>query len=441
MHAFQLEKAGCLFQHGATGQNYVPRCVLIDLDPNSLDSIRCSPNGQIFRPDNFIFGQAGSGNNFARAKYAAGVEIRDIILERVRYEAEMCDSLVGFQMLSGIGGGTGSGLGSLITEHVKDEFPKQLVFNYTIVPGEHIGSEAVVQPINATLAVPSLVNFSDMTICADNHHLYQICDKTLRLEAPIYDDINSLLAKVISGISCPYRFPSTSYIGWKSMSCVMVPTPKLHFFIPGFVPLNSRGVQCYRTFSVHDITYQMLNLQHVMQGPGIDRADYIGGKCITALALYRGMSVREEEVIQHLANFEAWNADEFVDWMPFHFVKGICEVPPVGTKISSTLLMNHTGAQRALWGGVLRNFRAMYNKKAFFHWFYTEGLGDDDIKVAEECLYQLLEDYKCCETQPPEGWKGFDENEMFNTCLREEQEDYFNEYVKKKVATYVTEIC
>ncbi|KAM9324275.1 uncharacterized protein PAF06_000294 [Gastrophryne carolinensis] len=40
---------------------YVPRAVLVDLEPGTMDPVRSGPFGQIFRPDNFVFGKL-SGN-------------------------------------------------------------------------------------------------------------------------------------------------------------------------------------------------------------------------------------------------------------------------------------------------------------------------------------------------------------------------------------------
>ena len=34
-----------------------------------MDSVRSGPYGQIFRPDNFVFGQTGAGNNWAKGHY------------------------------------------------------------------------------------------------------------------------------------------------------------------------------------------------------------------------------------------------------------------------------------------------------------------------------------------------------------------------------------
>lgn len=40
-----------------SGGKYVPRAVLVDLEPGTMDSVRSGPFGQIFRPDNFVFGE------------------------------------------------------------------------------------------------------------------------------------------------------------------------------------------------------------------------------------------------------------------------------------------------------------------------------------------------------------------------------------------------
>lgn len=41
----------------STGNKYVPRAILVDLEPGTMDSVRSGPFGQIFRPDNFVFGE------------------------------------------------------------------------------------------------------------------------------------------------------------------------------------------------------------------------------------------------------------------------------------------------------------------------------------------------------------------------------------------------
>ena len=57
-----------------------------------MDSVRSGPYGQIFRPDNFVFGQTGAGNNWAKGHYTEGAELIDSVLDVVRKEAESCDA-------------------------------------------------------------------------------------------------------------------------------------------------------------------------------------------------------------------------------------------------------------------------------------------------------------------------------------------------------------
>ena len=129
------------------GGKYVPRAVLIDLEPGTMDSVRSGPFGQIFRPDNFIFGQSGAGNNWAKGHYTEGAELVDSVLDVVRKEAESCDCLQGFQMTHSLGGGTGSGMGTLLISKIREEYPDRIMMTFSVVPspkvGSHTGSDRV----------------------------------------------------------------------------------------------------------------------------------------------------------------------------------------------------------------------------------------------------------------------------------------------------------
>jgi hypothetical protein len=43
------------------GGRYVPRAILVDLEPGTMDAVRSGPFGKLFRPDNYVFGQSGAG--------------------------------------------------------------------------------------------------------------------------------------------------------------------------------------------------------------------------------------------------------------------------------------------------------------------------------------------------------------------------------------------
>ena len=121
-----------------SGGKYVPRAVLLDLEPGTMDSVRSGPFGQIFRPDNFVFGQSGAGNNWAKGHYTEGAELVDSVLDVVRKEAESCDCLQGFQLTHSLGGGTGSGLGTLLISKIREEYPDRIMSTFSVVPSPKV---------------------------------------------------------------------------------------------------------------------------------------------------------------------------------------------------------------------------------------------------------------------------------------------------------------
>lgn len=132
-----------------------------------MDAIHAGPLGQLFRPDNFVFGQSGAGNNWAKGHYTEGAELVDQVLDAVRRETEGSDCLQGFQITHSLGGGTGAGMGTLLISKIREEFPDRMMATFSVVPSPKV-SDTVVEPYNATLSVHQLVENSDETFCIDN---------------------------------------------------------------------------------------------------------------------------------------------------------------------------------------------------------------------------------------------------------------------------------
>lgn len=83
---------------------------MVDLEPGTLNSIKTGEYGQLFNPDNFVCGNTGAGNSFARGKIAAGQDLIETIMNKVKRQAETCDLIQGFQICHSVGGGSGSGI-------------------------------------------------------------------------------------------------------------------------------------------------------------------------------------------------------------------------------------------------------------------------------------------------------------------------------------------
>ena len=106
-----------------------------------MDSVRSGPFGQLFRPDNFVFGQSGAGNNWAKGHYTEGAELVESVMDVVRKESENCDCLQGFQLAHSLGGGTGSGMGTLLISKIREEYPDRIMNTFSVVPSPKVKFE------------------------------------------------------------------------------------------------------------------------------------------------------------------------------------------------------------------------------------------------------------------------------------------------------------
>merc|ERR1711903_412641 len=148
----------------------------------------------------------GAGNNWAKGHYTEGAELIDSVLDVVRKEAEGCDCLQGFQITHSLGGGTGSGMGTLLISKIREEYPDRMMATFSVFPSPKV-SDTVVEPYNAVLSFHQLVENADEVMVVDNEALYDICFRTLKLTTPTYGDLNHLVSAAMSGVTCCLRFP------------------------------------------------------------------------------------------------------------------------------------------------------------------------------------------------------------------------------------------
>nr|KAF6402811.1 tubulin beta 4A class IVa [Rousettus aegyptiacus] len=328
----QLERIN-VYYNEATGGNYVPRAVLVDLEPGTMDAV----------------------------------------LDVVRKEAESCDCLQGFQLTHSLGGGTGSGMGTLLISKIREEFPDRIMNTFSVVPSPKV-SDTVVEPYNATLSVHQLVENTDETYCIDNEALYDICFRTLKLTTPTYGDLNHLVSATMSGVTTCLRFPGQLNADLRKLAVNMVPFPRLHFFMPGFAPLTSRGSQQYRALTVPELTQQMFDAKNMMA------------------AVFRGrMSMKE--VDEQMLSVQSKNSSYFVEWIPNNVKTAVCDIPPRGLKMAATFIGNSTAIQE-LFKRISEQFTAMFRRKAFLHWYTGEGMDEMEFTEAESNMNDLVSEYQ-----------------------------------------------
>jgi len=62
----------------------------------------------------------------------------------IRKQTEKCDSLQGYQLFHSLGGGTGSGLGTLLLNKLREEEPDRMLATFSIMPSPKV-SETIVE--------------------------------------------------------------------------------------------------------------------------------------------------------------------------------------------------------------------------------------------------------------------------------------------------------
>lgn len=396
----ELHRIGVYYNESSSG-NYVPRAAMLDLEPGVLTAIKNSKRGQLFHPDNFVYGQSGAGNNWAKGHYTEGADLVESCLDIVRREAETCEVLQGFQVTHSLGGGTGSGLGTLLVSKIREEYPDRMMCTYSVLPSPKV-SDTVVEPYNCTLSIHQLIENADCVFAIDNEALYNICFNSLKIEQPSYDELNRLISSVMSGITCSLRFPGQLNADLRKLAVNLVPFPRLHFFAVGHAPLAAPNSAGYRALSVPELAGQMFDRNNMMA-----EIDPREGRYLTAAVYFRG-KVSTKEVEDEMALMQTKNSAYFVEWIPHNIKTSVCDVPATGEKISSAFIGNTTAIESTFkrFGD---QFRSMFKRKAFLHWYKGEGMDELEFSEAESNLADLVSEYQQYGEATADGVEGYEE--------------------------------
>eukprot|EP00917_Polyrhabdina_sp_WS-2016_P032506 GHVP01069320.1.p1 GENE.GHVP01069320.1~~GHVP01069320.1.p1 ORF type:complete len:441 (-),score=86.42 GHVP01069320.1:119-1441(-) len=382
---YQKERLDVYYCQGSEGR-YVPRAILFDLEPGTIDSARASPYGDLFKPENMIFGSSGAGNNWAKGHYTEGAELIESVLDVVRKEAENTECLQGFQMTHSLGGGTGSGTGTLLLSKIKEEYPDRVFQTFSIFPSPKV-SDTVVEPYNVVLSCHHLVENPEAVQVIDNEALYDICFRTLKMTTPTYGDLNHLVSAAMSGVTCSFRFPGQLNSDIRKMCTNLVPFPRLHFFMIGFAPLTSKSAQNYRSLSVHNLTSQLFDPKNCMSF-----CDPRHGKTLTAFAQYRGR-MSTHEIDSEILSLQDKYSSSFVEWIPNNIKTSFCDIPPKGLTMSAVAVSNNTAICEG-FERTISQYSAMFRRKAFLHWYTGEGMDEMEFVEAESNLQDLVSEYR-----------------------------------------------
>jgi len=372
---------------------YVPRAVYVDLEPNVIDEVRNGAYRDLFHPEQLISGKEDAANNYARGHYTVGRELLDDILDRIRRMADQCDGLQGFLFTHSLGGGTGSGLGSLLLEQLSVDYGKKSKLEFAVYPAPQV-STSVVEPYNTVLTTHTTLEHADCTFMVDNEAIYDMCKRNLNIARPSFSNLNTLIAQVVSSVTASLRFDGSLNVDLNEFQTNLVPYPRIHFPLVSYAPILSSNKAHHEANSVSEITNACFE-----PGNQMVKCDPTTGKYMATCLLYRG-DVVTRDVQAAVTQVKNKKTVQMVDWCPTGFKIGICYEPPTVTPHSeladvtrAVCMLSNTTAIADAWKRIDEKFDLMYNKRAFVHWYVGEGMEEGEFTEAREDLAALERDY------------------------------------------------
>ena len=364
-----------------------PRAIYVDLEEEIIDEVRTSTYRQLYSPEQLISGKGGASNNYARGYYY-GEKYLGICLESIRKLADNCSSLQGFQIFNSVGGGSGSGFGSLLLQKLSLDYGKKTKVGFHIF-GHPAISTSILEPYNSVLSAHSLLEHMDVSCVLDNAAVYDICKRNLDIWSPSHRNINSVTSQVISSLTASLRFDGALNVDLTEFQTNLVPYPRIHFMLSAYAPILSNERRCYgEQLSTSEITNSVFEGSSMMA-----KCDPRHGKYMSCCLMYRG---DVSSLCGPIATIKTKRSIQFVDWCPTGFKCGINYQPPICVpggdllKVPQAVCMiSNSTAIQEVFTRVEGDFDRMYGKRAFVHWYIKEGLEEEELLEARIDLRAL----------------------------------------------------
>ena len=360
-----------VFFHKVREGKYIPRAVLVDLEPGVIARIEGGDMAQLFDEGSIVRKIPGAANNWARGYNVEGERIIDQIMNVIDAAVEKTKSLQGFLLTHSIGGGSGSGLGSLILERLRQAYPKKKIFTFSVAPSPLI-SDSAVEPYNAILTLQRILDNADAAVLLDNEALFRIAKAKLN-RSPNYMDLNHIIALIMSSVTASLRFPGRLNTDIAEFVTNLVPFPGCHFLTASFAPMRGPGQEGQVRINFPDVARETFSQDNFTAA-----IDWQNGVYLSACALFRG-DVKAKEVEENMAAIR--KTLNFASYVPTGVKLGVAETAPEGFASSGLALVNHTGIA-AVFERLVANFDIMFDNHAYTHWYENAGVSRDMMATA-----------------------------------------------------------
>uniref|UniRef100_A0A8C7XAX9 Tubulin gamma chain n=1 Tax=Oryzias sinensis TaxID=183150 RepID=A0A8C7XAX9_9TELE len=397
-----------VFFYQADDEHYIPRAVLLDLEPRVIHSILNSPYANLYNPENIYLSEhgGGAGNNWASG-YSQGKKIQEDIFDIIDREADGSDSLEGFVLCHSIAGGTGSGLGSYLLEKLNDRYPKKLVQTYSVFPNQDEMSDVVVQPYNSLLTLKRLTQNADCRIDL----LFPpfglmlavfVVNQVVLDNTALNRIINQLVSTIMSASTTTLRYPGYMNNDLIGLIASLIPTPRLHFLMTGYTPLTTdQSVASVRKTTVLDVMRRLLQPKNVMVSTGRERQP---SHCYIAILNIIQGEVDPTQVHKSLQRIRERKLANFIPWGPASIQVALSRKSPYlpsAHRVSGLMMANHTSIS-SLFERTCRQYDKLRKREAFLEQFRKEDIfkdNFDELDNSREVVQQLVDEYSAA-TRP-----------------------------------------
>uniref|UniRef100_A0A3B4FV12 Tubulin delta chain n=1 Tax=Pundamilia nyererei TaxID=303518 RepID=A0A3B4FV12_9CICH len=192
------------FFHQTAQGDLVARALLVDMEPKVINrsmSMAAKSGRWSYGASSHFSQKQGSGNNWANGYCVHGPCHRDAVEELVRREVERCDRLAGLIAMMSVAGGTGSGVGTYVTQCLRDIYPSSFILNHLTWP--YGTGEVIVQNYNSVLTLAHLYQLSDAILVHENDTVHRICSRLLNIKHISFSDVNRVIAHQLGSILQP----------------------------------------------------------------------------------------------------------------------------------------------------------------------------------------------------------------------------------------------
>ncbi|KAL0249544.1 hypothetical protein GEMRC1_004774 [Eukaryota sp. GEM-RC1] len=369
------------------------RAVLVDTEERVLSEThkRAAFCQSSIKTSFVVVAQSGSGNNWADGYFEYGPSKGEETIEALRRQAEDANSLQGILMFHSVGGGTGSGLGSWLLEHIPDNFGKIAKLTFSVFPGQ--SDDVITSPYNTIFSLSSLAEHSDISVVLDNEALTKLVTSDnspqSRTEKP-FDSMNQYVARFISDFLAPMRYPGSLNVDVGELTTNLVPFPSLSFAAPALASMSSsnKGIttvtELFKAVTKRDKQLCSIDLNNRTL---LSSALFGRGKPISIYDLNAGA-----KRLQDSFPLAYWS-DEIVKI-------GLTSMPPSKTiPASAVALFNSCGVTGVL-DSYMKKFDTLFSRKAFAS-HYEKWMTFTEMKDKRDAVCDVGAFYNQIEQTPP----------------------------------------